>query len=691
MPSAILLPTAVGDHGDAWTQNGGSSKFNAVDPGDPVSHDDQTSTVFTLQKAIVQSFKLQALTTKVPSAKEVTSVEFFVRCRSLDAKPINELYYRSANASVVNITVSGIAVLAENQGHDTFSAFLPPPDNGAWTTGKADVIQVVLFVNDPFTPGRIDITSVWAVPTYGEAVTTVQSPDEVARRILRRRRFPDERYTVRLRARGLQSSPWSDFRLADKFAPSSSGQGYTAESWASLFLRATRKEIDPNKMEVTLAAFDPKRYLSTFFLQAISDAPGSRLGTVLSHPGIEETFTRATKAWIQWKDGLYYEVAVGEPKHNHLGWLIEKDRTNRLLNSAFHVDGGGGADLFASWTEQLSAAGLSADTTDPAFADLSVVKQHLKITETSPIAGRGVDQTTAHSFTASQVVTLAIIHKDESGAQARIIIQNVTTGNYLQSNGTWGASSSGFAPWASSATRVRDYIVFTMEATGSTLALGLRANAANEVVHYYHTEFNDAANYARSPIVTTTAEVTENNDEPQFTNPLGLEAIPFTGEQFTIQMVLIPHFDSDTDLNVGGSQVHSVYILNAPGAPSDSMLLYLQDGGTPGANHFAFHLGETGGVNPTFVRGDTIKIVHRRSSSRGEHDLEASKDHMMVQINNGAWIEGAQVSIVSMDPQTDCEFYFASGTTGGEAWDGVVQFWDVRPSVLTKEEAKDFP
>ena len=42
MPIAILRPSAVGTYDD-WTLGAGASKEAAVDPGDPVTHDDDTS------------------------------------------------------------------------------------------------------------------------------------------------------------------------------------------------------------------------------------------------------------------------------------------------------------------------------------------------------------------------------------------------------------------------------------------------------------------------------------------------------------------------------------------------------------------------------------------------------------------------------------------------------------------------
>ena len=55
MPNAILRPAAVGAY-DAWGLTAGANKVVAVDPGDPVSHDDATSYITSTAAGQIQSY-----------------------------------------------------------------------------------------------------------------------------------------------------------------------------------------------------------------------------------------------------------------------------------------------------------------------------------------------------------------------------------------------------------------------------------------------------------------------------------------------------------------------------------------------------------------------------------------------------------------------------------------------------------
>ena len=697
MPTVILLPTAIGDQGDTWTQAGGSSKYNAVDPGDPISHDDGTSSLFTLVKAIRQSMKFEDLSTKVPSAKTVISVTFNLRLQSFDCVPTNQVFYRSCDATQVNVTVDGVAVLGASTPWADYGSVLPPADNGDWTVAKVDDAQLQWFVNDPLGGGRIDATSVWLVVQYGETVTTIEPPDEAARRRLRRYRFEEDKYALYCGPRAEQIRPWQDFRFQDPFAPEASGAGFGPEDWASRLLRANRKTIDPGTNHVTLEAIDPRRYLTTFYLQAISDAPGKTTGTIAINNGNVETFTRATKGWLEWKDGVVYEVPAAEKKHNHRGLLIEHERTNRILNSAFHVDGGGGADVFASWTELLSGAGISAGTALP-YIDPAVSKQYLIIGNTNPAEDRGVNQETPFSFTGSSYVALSVVHRDQVvNDQVGLVICNTVTGNCLQADLTsWAASPVKFEPWPTRyGVWTRDTIVFPMESSGATLIVGLRNTIADGQVHIAQIDIIDDARFATSPIVTTTAMVTENQDELYYSNDFDQEMIPFTGEQFTIQLVIKPLFGQDTVMWQPSSYI---YVIGDPtGVSTTVALAFKQDTGA-GDNHIAFALGTPGdgAVKPTWIAGDELKIVHRRASSRGEQDLDAGKEQLMVlDPSTGLWIEGAQRTYTTLSPQSGKVIHLGvpnvlSAISAGPL-DGYLVYMDVRPEVLHKEEAKDFP
>ena len=705
MPTEILLPTAIGAHGNQWTQTGGTSKFDAVDPGDPIVHDAMTSRLHASQNNKSQSMAFEDLSTKVPTAKTVVSMAFNLRFRNQDGNPTQQVSIRSADSTILATTIRFIAQVPKSSTFQDYSGKLAPADGGDWTVVKADDVQMD-WVLDGSLPenGLMNCTSVWLVAEYGETITIVQAPDETSHRVLRRFRFPEEIYRLQLGPRGEQIELWKDFRLVEAFGPEASGLGFGPEEWESRLLRCIRKTIDPKSGGVTIEAIDVRRYLTTFFLSGISDSPGKSIGTIRMDQGVKETFVRASKSWIEWSDGRVYEVPSGDKKFNHLGLLLEKERTNRILNSAFHIDGGGGADVFASWTEVTGAgASIVADATNRYFNDISIVKQHAKVTAGNPLGGVSLDQTTV-SFAVDTFMTLSVVHQDDDtgGASSGRLgwdVQNVTSTNWFNAtSGLWQASRPG-NKFTKRSVRFRDTVDFQMETQASTLLLRLLGEeTADQVNHIWQVDFIDGVDFPTSPILTTTAEVQRSDDKLKYDNKLGQEVISFANNQFTIQMVLRMQFKS-TDFFAEANH----YLIAVKGAATRfAALLYVDITGGP-SNGFVFEDDTTGfiaasGVKPVFVEQDEIKLVWRRASSRGEYDLTADSEQLMVlDPTSGLWIEGGIVSSLdrAFDPATDQEVRighedFIGGGLNNQL-DGYIDWLDVRPFCLQKEEAKDFP
>ncbi len=696
MPSVILLPTAIGAHGDEWLRTGGSSKFNAVDPGDPIAHDDLTSRLHSAVNNRNQSMAFEDLSTKVPSAKTVVSVTFSLRMINQDGDPFQSLNVRSANSTILATDINFVIQVPKNNStFFDFSGQLAPADGGDWTVAKADDVQMDWVMNGSMPEnGLLSCTSVWIIVQYGETVTVVEPPDETAQRVLRRFRFPEEIYRLQLGARAEQIELWKDFRLVEAFGPETTGLGFGAEEWESRLLRCIRKTADPRTGNVVIEAIDVRRYLATFFLQMISEAPGKSIGTIRLDPGSVETFTRASKAWIEWKDGLAYELASGDKKHNHLGLLLEDVRKNRILNSAFDVDGGGGADTFASWVETV--AGVSASSGFPYFADTDVSKQHLQITQTSPTEDRGVSQTTTTFAGTSGWVTLTLVHRDDGVGSGQLTIQvaDTTTGKFLQADGSWAVSPTTFKPFPSRVVRTRESIVFQMEGS-STLILRLRTDfsVTTHIARVWQVDLLEDIVHESSPIVTYGSEVTVNKDELSYTNDPEQELVPLAGEQFTIQLIIRFLFGSDVDLDFDlptGGPFQWIY----SNLHQAQLVLKYNEDTTGGDNHFSMGDGEPGfgPVKPTFNALDEIKIVHRRASSRGEYDLGAGKEQIMVlDPDTGNWIEGIQVDVSDYPIQSDTPLSLTPNFGLFDNFSRYLVYMNVSPFVLTKEEAKDFP
>lgn len=683
MPSKILLPTGVGDHGDDFNLTGAATKHEAVDPGDPIAHDDQTSILTHYLKGARQSMKFEALSTEVPSAETVAELWFFVRFAH--ERPNQFLELRAANATDFD---PANFVFMEGLPAFTDHGFpLAPADGGNWTVPKVDAAQSRLRV-DTTSEGNFRLTSWWLVAVYAEAVTTVAAPDEVAARQLLKRRFAEEKYQVALRARAQQVAMGGQVQLVDSFGPESTGKGFGPKEWERRMLRPHRKTIDPNTQNVQLECRDPRRYLSTLFLQNIPTVGGSTRGTIKHINGNEETFARNSKAWIEFDDGKIHEIAVGDKKLGRHGQLIERGSTNWARNSSF-VDGSTGYTLINSGNVALVETYL--------FGDDAVTSQAVRLKgAASPGGGQ---RATVHSFSANAKVVASFDHIDINGGRLIVDIQNPTTGNWLRfSDNAWVASRpANVVPQEilvpGEAASHQQSKVFTMEGTGSTLLYRFQQQSTTpgDDSDLAHIQFEEGLGYPTSRMVTTdAADFTRDDDELETTNSLQQEAVPMTGDQFSIQLVMRPLFsfgDGDEHVIFGGWR----------GSGTPYWAVYFKSG-----TGFVFRTNTDGfvaasAVDVTFDEDDEIKILMRRASDRGEQDLGALGAQLAVAVN-GVWTVGGIVDASSQEllEATDHELYlgwqdFTDIGAPGDQLDSWLTWMRCAPLVFPLEEGKDFP
>lgn len=720
VPSAILQPTGVGSHGSGWSQVGGTGgqKHTAVDPGDPIVHDDDSSYLQVgFPDSVGQSLAYEALTTVVPTAKEVVEVRRHVRIRrttdvEVDPDKLAAVIHRVATDTTLGGPEgtpgeAATAFYGPSYVEFSFVAFNPEASSGKWTTDACDRLESFdQRTNDDAPSEFVRVTSSWYVIQYLESVTTVQGADEAARRRLIRYRNPEQAFQQVVGPRGERANLWEDVQFVEPFGPDAEGKGFGAEQWERRLLRPTVKTIDLDTGAVTLRMLDPRRDLTTFFLQGQSDKPGSLDGAVLFDNGNVGSFSRASKAWLRWPDQRAYEIPSGYGKWTEKGLLFERSRTNRILNSAFHVDGAGGSDLFASWTELLSAAGISKLTSNPYF-DRTIQKQYPQIAQTSPAAARGLQFTTS-SIAANTWCVLQVVHRDvgSSGAdKLGIVVRNDGTGNYLQpSLSSWGGSTVIY-PWAHAASRVFDWLAFQLEGMGGTLTIQLRAdmNDTTAVHRIWQVDGIDDIDYPTSSIYTTTAEVTELADDWSFSQGLGQEAIPIDGSQYVIQAIVRPRFSSDSQAHPrygGFGQDGSGLWTVKQGSFASSRVWFDYSGGNPlrlAMNSEDFGIPKGGGrlEDLEWNENDRIAVVYRASSLKGEHDLLPGQAHMMAKnlTQGSVWHESARRSQIALSPTNVSTLLVGQmqGSLFQVPLDGWLEFLRVSPIVLPQAEAKAFP
>lgn len=154
-----LLPTAIGTF-DQWTLENGASKAAAVNPGDPPSHDDDTSNLSVGASSVKQGFTL----TNKPTAGEmgsVNSVNWLARARSTASQNITARWILSATE------VSG-GTLALGTGYTNVSlSAIARPGGGSWTPSDIlDSSLEVIIQSSGGISGTQRCTSLWMQVDY---------------------------------------------------------------------------------------------------------------------------------------------------------------------------------------------------------------------------------------------------------------------------------------------------------------------------------------------------------------------------------------------------------------------------------------------------------------------------------------------------------------------------------------------
>jgi hypothetical protein len=162
MAEAILRPSAEGTYTD-WSLGAGASKAAASDPGDPISHDDDTTYVST---TVVAAQKTQSfyLNTGLPlNISEVDHLDYTVRTRKADSP--QAFIYSLLRLGSTEGSETYLELTASYANHARAS--IARPGGGSWVPGDfvANNLQGVFFAGSGY-PCIYRTTSVWCVLDY---------------------------------------------------------------------------------------------------------------------------------------------------------------------------------------------------------------------------------------------------------------------------------------------------------------------------------------------------------------------------------------------------------------------------------------------------------------------------------------------------------------------------------------------
>ena len=253
MAQKILRPvTTTGVIEDLWAIYVGSSKPASVDPGEPISHDENTSYNERAASAIKQYFfPFQGWSESMAS---VTSVTVYVRAR--EVVPGAQIIIRVSDNGAAEGVSSSINLEADYA--DYSEVFTTKPSGGSWTEATVRSLQFGYSnVNSNWTR----VTSAWAVVDYVPGLVGTLFPRDIASRILRWTRFPSGEVKLVVDVvDGLDLRPMDKFFLSWPHGPHEDGAGWGKKIWQRRLFEVTSIDFDPMTLTCQVVGRDWRRY-----------------------------------------------------------------------------------------------------------------------------------------------------------------------------------------------------------------------------------------------------------------------------------------------------------------------------------------------------------------------------------------------------------------------------------------------
>ncbi len=624
--AVILRGDALGDHdGDLEFLLRGPSattKPAAVDPGDPLAHDDGEQYLRGFDLADKVSFKFGSLPVNLLS---VTDVKLGIRWVNWDSGQSNTLdYYMRMNG------VDG-AHLSDTQSTAGPS---PPyltvdpvsvgkPGGGTWTVSdisNPDLQMVVEISTEPLIIG-VDVTSMWLEIEGSTSPIQVENPRSVGSMMLRDGR-ERKRLTLPVSMEFIGQELVDDFNVSHFVIPHASGPAERVKNWERHFMRLVSETFDPQNMMLFHTYESKRRYLVLDWDIGLStQSPTSTADGVARLSAGGRTFVRASNAWIEVPGagqsegaGQVVGVTIDQEKNSKNGLQIEASSINHLKDSAF------AAGVSSEWTTQGTGTNGSAvedDTVSGLLFDTTVTAQSVKITGGNPLGGThvGILQTTG-TISANTVITVSYDHLDDSGAALSIQLQrSVDSFWWNELARLWQSVEIRTLMPIRNAT-TRDFLkAIDVGGTNTTVTVKITARNANGQVNHVQCVQIEEKNYLTSRIVTNDATLTRSADLLTISNNSGARTWQATRGSWKTEFM--PEWDSaDLPTNAVMTFVYVKYDASNEDKvfyrQSDSMLVFRRK--LSGTNHDAI-------LETTFTKGVPKKMGARWTSDQGEEDL----------------------------------------------------------------------
>jgi len=631
MQTANIRPIANSATYNTWTANTGT-KAAAVDPLNPVVHDDDTTYITRSSPDTPrnQGFTLGAR----PQIQTLSTVKAFVRGRSNNnysaSQQLNVFARRQGvDGSALVLTGLGTALGAYTEGNGT----LPRPGGGTWTITDIMDSTFELVVGISAWAGGVTeyrVTSAWI------EIGFVGVPQKTGQVILRLSR------EVRMYRKGVglfeivgPSDKVCDpelldfFQVSHRMMPAADGNGAGVKTWRRSLFVATRAEIDPVTDLGRVLAYDPRSFLTTFFESGHTNKSANAFGDGVMRldAGCTRSYKRDSKAWIESNDGYVDELGDDLYPYDRLGLLSENYSENNIRRSSF-----------VSGTTGLTMVNANGGGQGTVVVDTAVLKFRSTITPNSiRITALGSPQASDLGFTintetipANTVGSISLDYQNTSGGTLEFqITRNVDGWYYNPSTQAWQAGVSTITlpvvpDWHEPGKR---YMLENVDVGGSSTGLVFHliqlngATAGGQMDNVAHMQFEPTP-WVTSRIVTNGASVSRALQSLQVSNDDGKRA--WFGQHGTAYIKLFSEFSAAT-MNAASGLPNYLTLVHPDDVGNYWKLFYngvigsrldlevKAGGGSPVVAHAPF--------SPVAWDQDGVWITIRWTSDQGELDL----------------------------------------------------------------------
>lgn len=620
MATKILRPYSTYINDLPFGIFGAATAHAACDPGDDLSHDDNTSYCGTGSGSVAKSLGFHTQPNFDEQMAAVESVVFWIRLGELPSNGGSndfKMIIRLGGAESLSITKT-MAVGA--YGNHSFDVTADRPGGGGWSEADfRDATFAFYFKGDPAPLCAVRMTSFWMAVEFLAAGTKIEAARRIGSRRLRLLEKTLAFIDVDVTDTKFLHRKIGDIIVMSHFAvPHASNVGAEVgiKPWQRVPYILMGRDYDPIAKSVRLSLLDAEHYWHGLWDVAKTELgyTSQRDGIATSDAGAERTFLRNSSAWVADPgDGRIIQVASHDEKNSADGHLLEQSAENRLFGSNFSEG------YAARWSTQgtgLNGSAIADDTTD-LFWDTGETTKSCKLTAGDPLGGTelAILQTTAQ-YDADTIITASTTHKDDSGEPLSILIQRAFD-NWYYNAATPGWQAG--AVWNDLTVRSsgeRDQISnidVGGNATTVTCKFGVKT-IAGQINHIYDAQCEDTE-YATSRIKTTSAAVTREDDEFYYSNTKS--ARTFDPRRGTAFIRVVPAWNTaelptNSKKTVFYAEYSSTYKDHVYYDQATSAWVFVRT--INGVEYEASKLA-------TVVRGTTYDIGMRWTSAENEFDL----------------------------------------------------------------------